>query len=173
MTTSNSSKGDFRAPGTAKMAPRAVADVGNGIILAVADIGGMPDDVFHALTTDEIVKWWKYPGIYFQKDWKADLKICGAWSVTVELNDGGQVHAWGEFCEISFPHKLVMTRRFSAHPFLGERETTISYRFLPNEHGTRVTVRDEGFIGRPQAAYGNAEIWEHVLGWLDAYLCGR
>jgi hypothetical protein len=31
-------------------------------------------------------------------------------------------------------------------------------------------VRDEGFIGRRDAAYGNAEIWEKVLGWLDAYL---
>src|SRR6266496_1693895 len=31
--------------------------------------------------------------------------------------------------------------------------------------GTRVTVRDEGFIGRSEAAYGNAEHWERGLGW--------
>ena len=29
---------------------------------------------------------------------------------------------------------------------------------------------DEGFIGRSEAAFGNAEHWERVLGWLDAYL---
>jgi hypothetical protein len=33
-----------------------------------------------------------------------------------------------------------------------------------------VTLREEGFIGRSEAAYGNAENWEKVLGWLDAYL---
>jgi hypothetical protein len=31
-------------------------------------------------------------------------------------------------------------------------------------------VRDEGFIGRSQSAYGHAEHWELVLGWLDAYI---
>jgi len=40
----------------------------------------------------------------------------------------------------------------------------------PIATGTRVTVRDEGFIGRSEAAYGNAEHRERVLGWLDAYL---
>jgi hypothetical protein len=30
-------------------------------------------------------------------------------------------------------------------------------------------VRDEGFLGRSEAAYGNAEHWERVLGWLDTY----
>ena len=33
-----------------------------------------------------------------------------------------------------------------------------------------MTVRDEGFVGRSEAAYGNAEHWERVLGWLDAYM---
>ena len=63
-----------------------------------------------------------------------------------------------------------MTRRFDTHPFLGERETTITYRLEPRAAGTLVTVRDEGFIGRTEAAYGNAEIWERVLGWLASYL---
>lgn len=91
--------------------------------------------------------------------------------MTVELTDGAPVHAWGEFCELAFPNKIVMTRRFDAHPFLGERETTITYRFeLVTGGGTLITVRDEGFIGRAQAAYGNAEIWEHVLVWLGTYL---
>jgi len=71
------------------------------------------------------------------------------------------------------PSKIVMTRRFDAHPFLGERETTITYRLEPSAHGTLLTVRDEGFVGRAQAAYGNAEIWEKVLGWLDGYLSSR
>jgi uncharacterized protein YndB with AHSA1/START domain len=139
------------------------------VILAIAEVSGRPEQVFNALTTNELENWWKYPGFYYQKDWKADLTVCGAWSVTVQLVDGNSVRGFGEFCELNFPNKIVMTRRFDAHPFLGDRETTITYRIEPSSYGTLVTVRDEGFIGRSQAAIGNAEIWEKVLGWLDNY----
>ena len=101
-----------------------------------------------------------------------DLHVQGRWSVTVELNDGKQLNEWGEFCEIDVPNKIVMTRRFGANPLLGERETTLTYRLEPSPHGTLVTVREEGFVGRSEAAYGNAENWEKVLGWLDDYLGG-
>jgi uncharacterized protein YndB with AHSA1/START domain len=140
------------------------------MIIAVAEVGGSPQRVFRALTTSEVERWWSLPGVYRQKDWTADLRVRGAWSVSVELNDGSVVHAEGEFCEIVEPHKLVMTRKFDSHPFQGPRETTITYRFEPSPHGTLITVRDEGFVGRSEAAYGNAEIWERVLGWLDAHL---
>jgi uncharacterized protein YndB with AHSA1/START domain len=169
-TAAIDTKDDFRAPTASKRAPRAVADGVGGIIIAVADVAGTPERAFRALTTDQVEQWWGEPGLYRQKDWKAELRVCGPWSVSVELNDGNVVHAHGEFCEIDAPNKLVMTRNFDAHPFLGTRETTITYRFEPSPHGTLVTVRDEGFIGRSQAAHGNAEIWERVLGWLDAYL---
>jgi uncharacterized protein YndB with AHSA1/START domain len=99
--------------------------------------------------------------------------VGGPWSITVELASGNLVHSWGEFCELHFPDKVVMTRRFDAHPFIGERETTITYRFEPIPEGTRITIRDEGFIGRNEAVYGNAEIWEQVLGWLDAYIARK
>jgi uncharacterized protein YndB with AHSA1/START domain len=170
MSDKHQDKADFRAPTTAKRLPRAVADGIGGIIIAVAEVGGTPERAFRALTTTEIETWWRFPGIYHQKDWRADLRVCGAWSVAVEMTDGKIVRAHGEFCEIDAPHKLVMTRNFDNHPFLGPRETTITYRLEPSPHGTLVTVRDEGFVGRAQAAHGNAEIWEHVLGWLDGYL---
>jgi hypothetical protein len=66
-----------------------------------------------------------------------------------------------------------MTRRFDKHPLQGTRETTITYLLEPVADGTRLTVRDEGFVGRSQAAHGNAEHWERVLAWLDAYLTQR
>ena len=163
-------KQDFRAPTTSKRSPRAVGDGKGGMIIALADVAGSPERVFRALTTNEVEQWWTMPGVYRQKDWKAEVRACGPWSVTVEMVGGGTVHANGEFCEIDFPNKIVMTRTFDAHPFLGSRETTITYHLEPSPHGTLVTLRDEGYIGRSQAAYGNAEIWEKVLGWLDAYL---
>lgn len=62
-----------------------------------------------------------------------------------------------------------MTRKFEKHPLQGARETTITYRLEPVPDGTRLTMREEGYIGRSEAAYGNAEHWERVLGWLAAY----
>jgi len=163
------SKPDFRAASTSRKNPKAVADGIGGIIIAIAEIRATPEQVFNALTTKEIEQWWKYPGVYFQKDWMADVRPCGQWSVAVQLQDGQVVHGFGEFCEICFPEKIVMTRRFDSHPYLGERETTITYRLQTSPCGALVTVRDEGFVGRSKAAYGNAEIWEKVLGWLADY----
>jgi hypothetical protein len=63
-----------------------------------------------------------------------------------------------------------MTGRFAGHPDLGERETTLAYHLLTSPSGIRVTVREEGFIGRAGTAYRNAENWEEVLGLSDACL---
>ena len=93
------------------------------------------------------------------------LPTASTWSAPRAVADGGS----GEFAEIDAPRKLVMTRRLDQHPLLGSRETTLTYRLDPVASGTRVTVREEGFVGRSEAAYGNAEPWERVPGWLAAY----
>src|SRR5262249_7431793 len=164
---------DFRIASTDKAAPRSVADGFGGTIIAMADLDARPERVFQLLTTPEIERWWGHPEFYRSVNWKADLRVCGSWHVEAHFKDGAVVHGWGEFAEVEPPRKVVMTRRFDNHPMLGDRETTISYRCEPLPNGrTRLTVRDEGFIGRSGAAYGNAEHWERVLGWLDAYISG-
>jgi uncharacterized protein YndB with AHSA1/START domain len=170
MINESNANADFRSARASKKPAKAAVDGVAGVVLANAEVSGTPDQVFRALTTGEVEQWWTIPGVYHLKDWKADLRAQGCWSVVVELNDGRQLNEWEEFCEIDVPNKIVMTRRFGANPLLGERETTLTYRFEPSPHGTLVTVREEGFIGRSEAAYGNAENWEKVLGWLDGYL---
>jgi uncharacterized protein YndB with AHSA1/START domain len=147
-----------------------VADGSGGTIIAVAEIAASPERVFQALTTDEVERWWGHPDYYRQTDWKADLRVCGQWSVVVRFKDGSTNGGSGEFAEINSPNKLAMTRKFEKHPLQGARETTITYRLEPVPNGTRLTMREEGYIGRSEAAYGNAEHWERVLGWLDAYV---
>jgi hypothetical protein len=71
---------DFRQPTASKKPRRAVADAGAGIIIAVADIDGPPERVFDALTTDEVVKRWKNAELYRTAEFKADRRVCGAWS---------------------------------------------------------------------------------------------
>lgn len=161
---------DFRLPtGSKWQTPRAVADGGGGTIIATAEVAATPERVFRAFTTDEVERWWQAKGFYHWENWKAELRVGGAWSVTVVLEDGSTNGGHGEFAEIDAPHKLVMTRRFDQHPLQGEREDTITYRFELIANGTRVTVRDEGYVGRGEAAYGNAEHWQRVLGWLAVY----
>ena len=165
---------DYRLPTASKwQAPRAVADGGGGMIIATAEVAASPERVFRALTTNEVERWWGHPDFYRQTGWTAELRVGGQWSVTVRFKDGSTNGGSGEFAQIEAPSKLVMTRRFEKHPLLGTRETTITYRFDAIPGGTRVTVRDEGFIGRAEAAYGNAEHWERVLGWLAAYFAGQ
>src|SRR5262249_45360155 len=118
---------------------------------------------------NEVEQWWGHPDYYRQENWNADLRVCGPWSVTVRFPDGSTNRGSGEFAEIDRPDKLVMTRRFEKHPFQGSPGTTITSRLQPIATGTRLTVRDEGLIGRSEAAYGNADHWERVLAWLGAH----
>lgn len=164
------SKKDFRLPtATTWQAPRAAVDSGTGTIIAAAEVASSPERLFELFTTPEVERWWGHPDFYRWENWKADLRAGGQWSVTVVFKDGSTNGGSGEFAEIDAPRKLVMTRRFDNHPLQGAREDTITYRFDPVPAGTRVTVRDEGYLGRSAAAYGNAEHWERVLGWLAAY----
>ena len=155
MTSESKTKSEFRVATESIKAPRAAVDGVAGMILLFAEVSGTPDQALRALTTNEVEQWWTIPGVYHLKDWNAELHIQGRWSVTVELNNGKQVHEWGEFCELDVPNKIVMTRRFGGHPLLGERETTLTYQLEPSPHGTPVTVREEGFIGRSEAANGS------------------
>ncbi len=174
MTEEATTKPDYRLPTAAKwVAPRAVADGGGGTIIAVAEIAASPERIFQALTTDEVERWWGHSDYYRQTNWNADLRVRGPWSVQVVFTDGSTNGGSGEFAEIDPPRKLVMTRKFDKHPLQGSRETTITYRLEPVPNGTRVTMREEGYLGRSEAAYGNAEHWERVLGWLDTYLRAR
>jgi uncharacterized protein YndB with AHSA1/START domain len=154
----------------AKKPPKAVADGAAGGLLASAEVAARPERVFAALMTSEVERWWKLPGVYRLKDWQADLRPEGGWSVCVALDDGRRFDEWGEVCVVEAPNRIVLTRHFAANPLIGERETTLAYRFAPAPHGTLITLREDGFLGRPQAAHRAAENWERVLGWLDAYL---
>ena len=153
-------RADFRFARESKKPPKAAVDGAAGIVLATAEVAGKPDQVFRALMTNQVEEWWAIGGVYRLKGWKADLRIQGRWSVTVELHDGKQFNEWGEICEVDAPTKVVLTRRFGANPLLVERETTLTYRIESTPRGTLVTVREEGFVGRPAAAFGNAENWE-------------
>lgn len=155
-----------------RRAPRAIADTKKGVILATADLVLSPERVFRALTKkEEIENWWGSNDTYHMRDWNADFRVGGSYTVTVKNHDGSERPASGKFLELDRPQKIVHTRKYDwDFPVLGRRETTITYLLDPIDIGTRITVRHEGFSGCVDAANQHADGWERVLGWLDRYL---
>jgi uncharacterized protein YndB with AHSA1/START domain len=170
MTTENQVAISRPVTAEIKSAPDARAITDGDIVLATVDVAAAPERVFRALTTDEAERWWGAPGVYTIEDWKADVRVGGAWSLLIRLPDGSALPASGEFLQVDAPSKLVQTRRYDwDHPTLGRRVTKVTYSLLPIASGTRVTVRHEDF-GCSEPAYEHAGGWERFLDWLSAYL---
>jgi uncharacterized protein YndB with AHSA1/START domain len=55
-------------------------------------------------------------------------------------------------------------------PWDGNATTTVTWRLEPVEEGTRLTLRHEGFAGRPDSCRGHGDGWVRVLDWLGGYL---
>jgi uncharacterized protein YndB with AHSA1/START domain len=147
-------------------APRAVADVSEGLILARVEIGVPPERVFRALASEELTRWWGSADTYRVTRWTGDLRVGGAWRSEGVGADGKPFSVTGEFLEIDPPRKLVQTWRAD---WDGGATTTITYRLEPIAKGTRLTLRHEGFGGRPESCDGHSQGWERVLGWLAAH----
>jgi phage-related protein len=73
---------DFREATESKKMPKAVADAVAGMLLAFVEVSATPEQVFRALMTNEVERWWTIPGVYHLKDWKADLRAQGRWSIS-------------------------------------------------------------------------------------------
>ena len=148
--------------------PRAVSN--GDTVVATVDVPMSPRRVFTALTTDEVERWWGSPKVYLIRNWKADVRLGGRWSLEVCLPDGAVLPATGEFILLRIPEKIVQTRQYKFdHPTLGRKVTTVTYHLNRIPYGTRITVRHDGFDGLHAAANEHAAGWERFLAWLEAF----
>ncbi|WFP63816.1 SRPBCC family protein [Mesorhizobium sp. WSM4904] len=148
--------------------PRAMANAET--VMAAAEILASPEQVLAALVTTDVERWWGSPETYRMTGWTADLRVGGAWTVTVRTPDGRRLPAGGTFLEIEMPRRIVQTRRYDwNHPTLGRHETTVAYLLESTAAGTRLTICHGGFAGFADAAAEHAEGWARVLGWLQGY----
>ena len=153
-------------------AARAVADVAQGTIVASVLIEAPIDRVFAALTTpEEVARWWGSDDTYRITHWESDPRPGGRWRSSGRGKDGQAFSVEGEYLELEPPHKFAQTWKYSWDG--GGQATTVRYRLETVGAATRVTVRHEGFEGRPQACDSHRQGWERVLDWLDAYVSGR
>lgn len=138
--------------------------------MALAEVPARPEQVFAALVTNEVERWWGSSDTYLMTDWAADLRAGGRWNVLVRTTDGRSLPASGIFLEIEAPRRIVHTRRYDwDHPTLGRRETTVAYLLESVAGGTRFTICHGGFGGLAEAAAEHADGWARVLGWLQRY----
>jgi uncharacterized protein YndB with AHSA1/START domain len=135
---------------------RAAADLGEGLVLATAQVAAPPDRVFQALTSEEIVGWWVREGVFDTRAWSGDVRIGGRWESS-GLVLGRPYSLFGEYREIERPTRLVHTYQRGDVP--GDAVSTVSYVLDPVDSGTRITLRHWGFSS-PEACTNNCLGWE-------------
>ncbi len=147
---------------------RSIADLTGGTILATVDIAIAPERVFRALTdSDEIIRWWGSDQVYRTEAWMSEQRVGGAWRSTGRSADGGAFSVGGVFLEFDPPHRLVQTWK---PDWDDGHETIVTWQLAAIADGTRLTVRHDGFAGRPAPCQSHANGWEAVLVWLGQYL---
>ena len=86
---------------------RAVADLGEGLILASVEVRATPERVFDALTSEEaITRWWVRPGVFDTRQWEGDVSVGGRWSAS-GVGAGIPYALEGEFLQVEAPRKLI------------------------------------------------------------------
>jgi uncharacterized protein YndB with AHSA1/START domain len=145
---------------------RAVADLTEGLILATVEIAALPERVFHALASNEVIDWWVRPGVFDTREWTADVRVRGTWRAS-GVGIRGPYVLEGEFLEIDPPRKLVHTWHTVGTP---APPTTVTYLLDPVDGGgTRITLRHSGFKAR-EASIGVCLGWETSFERLAEFL---
>ncbi|MBN9590142.1 MAG: hypothetical protein BGN85_00845 [Alphaproteobacteria bacterium 64-11] len=97
---------------------------------------------------------WLAPGAMICTSSIVNPKVGGRYSVVMRMPDGREVTISGTYRQITPPHRIVMTWQGDYN----REETLITLTFTPEGHGTRLTLRQEGF--------GTAEFRDrHLSGW--------
>jgi uncharacterized protein YndB with AHSA1/START domain len=148
-------------------AARAVADLNEGVIMASVEIKASPERVYRALTTpEELTRWWGSADTYRTTSWVHELRVGGSYHASGVGADGQPFAVKGEYLVLESPSKIVQTWRADWDE---GKETTVTYRITKSANGTRVTVRHDGFAGRPESCAGHQAGWEMVLSWLSDF----
>ncbi len=148
--------------------PRAITD--GETVIAVAEIAAPPGSVHRALHTKDCEIWWGEPGVYVTRNFAANLKAGGRWSLDSVFPGEVVHHSTGVFVEIDEPARVVLTRRYEFDfPGLGWRDTIVTYTLAAIPTGSKLTIRHDGFRNAYSAAEGHVGGWERFLSWLQAH----
>ncbi|HUI69599.1 MAG TPA: SRPBCC domain-containing protein [Spirochaetia bacterium] len=136
-------------------APRAVADLTEGLILATVEVAAPLERVFEALASRDITAWWVRPGVFDTREWSGEVRVGGAWRAS-GIGGGRPYALEGEFTEVDRPRKLTHTWRAVGSP---AASTHVSYLLEKVEGQTRITLRHAGFTSR-ETCLNTCRGWE-------------
>jgi len=134
---------------------RAVADLGEGLVLATVEVNAPAERAFRTLTSAEVTHWWVRSGVFDTRKWNGDLRAGGRWSASGVVM-GKPYSLEGEFTVVEAPRKLAHTWKSVGSP---ETSTTVSYRLDEVGNGTRITLHHTGF-SMPEVCMNTAIGWE-------------
>lgn len=146
----------------------ATADLVTGKIFANVEVSAPPARVFQALASPEIVQWWVRPGVFDTRTWTGDVQSRGRWHASGH-GARGPYTLDGEFLLVEPPRALIHTWSGAGIP---GPATTVSYLVEATAHGSRVTLRHEGFTV-PDVCEATRAGWETSLARLATYLDGQ
>jgi uncharacterized protein YndB with AHSA1/START domain len=130
-------------------------------------INATPERVFAALTDPaQLASWWGSDDLYRTFDWKIDLRAGGSWSCQARSKEGHLSTVHGTYLEVTPPRVLAYTWNPSWDPI---PETRIRFELAPENGGTRLVVRHEGFEGYAESRQGHTFGWHRVLSWLQTF----
>src|SRR3954463_3156122 len=126
---------------------RAVSDLVDGRVVASVELAVVPERVFQALASRDVVDWWVNPGVFDTREWTGDVRVGGRWRTT-GVARGEPYVLEGEYLEIDPGRTLVPTW---PRPGAPDAPSTVTYLLEPIEGGTRVTLRHEDLVSREAA----------------------
>lgn len=147
---------------------RAAADLSAGLILATVEVATIPERVFAALTSADVIDWWVRPGVFDTRTWQANLTTGGPWRTT-GLGPRGPYELTGQYLEVDSPRRLAHTWEDPEAPGI---TSTVTYELSGSETGTRITLRHQGEFASPLVCANIAIGWETSFAHLAQILAG-
>ena len=137
---------------------RAVSDLVDGRVVASVELAVVPERVFQALASRDVVDWWVNPGVFDTREWAGDVRVGGRWRAS-GVARGAPYALEGEFLEVDPPRKLVQTWHIAGAP---GTPSTVTYLLEPIAGGTRLTVHHAG-LGAPDQRDNVGAGWRSSL----------
>lgn len=144
----------------------AAADLSAGFILATVEVAALPERVFAALTSADVIDWWVRPGVFDTRTWDGNAAPGGRWR-TSGVGPQGPYELSGEYLEVDPPRLLVHTWEDPGAP---GSTSKVTYNLSAIDRGTRVTLRQEGEFAAPIVCANVAIGWETSLAQLAQML---
>ena len=140
----------------------------NDLELAITrEFSAPAGEVYRAWTDGGILAKWSAPRDFTISHAGGDIRVGGAWRVTMIAPDGTEHRAAGTYRELTAGVRIVMTHGWTGEDGRPEHETTVSIRFIPAD-GERTRMEfAQGIFASKESRDGHAGGWSQCFDKLE------